>query len=74
VTLDVAEVCVAYDTDADHFAVELAKLDELVSDGIVERSGTRIKVPEQSRTFVRSVCAVFDAYMANGEARFSKAS
>jgi len=72
--VDVAEVCVAYDTDADHFAVELAKLDELVSDGIVERSGTRIKVPEQSRTFVRSVCAVFDAYMANGEARFSKAS
>jgi len=72
--VDVAERCAAYDTDAKHFAAELAKLDELVSDGIVERTGTRIKVPERSRAFVRSVCAVFDAYMANGEARFSKAS
>jgi len=73
-TVDVAERCAAYDTDADHFAAELGKLDELVSDGIVECSGTTITVPEQSRTFVRSVCAVFDAYMSNGEARFSKAS
>jgi len=72
--VDVAERCDAYDTDAKHFAAELAKLDELVSDGIVERTGTRIKVPERSRAFVRSVCAVFDAYMSNGEARFSKAS
>ena len=73
-TVDVAERCAAYDTDAEHFAAELAQLDELVSDGIVERSGSRITVPEQSRAFVRSVCAVFDAYMSNGEARFSKAS
>jgi oxygen-independent coproporphyrinogen-3 oxidase len=73
-TVDVAERCAAYDTDADHFAAELGKLDELVSDGIVECSGTTITVPEQSRAFVRSVCAVFDAYMSNGEARFSKAS
>src|SRR5208282_2258903 len=72
--VDVADICVAYDTNADHFAAELAKLDELASDGIVERTGTRITVPEQSRAFVRSVCAVFDAYMSNGEARFSKAS
>jgi oxygen-independent coproporphyrinogen III oxidase len=73
-TVDVAERCAAHDTDAEHFTAELARLDELVSDGIVERSGTRITVPEQSRVFVRSVCAVFDAYMASGEARFSKAS
>ena len=73
-TVDVAERCAAYDTDAEHFTAELAQLDELISDGIVERSGTRITVPEQSRVFVRSVCAVFDAYMSNGETRFSKAS
>jgi len=73
-TVDVAERCAAHDTDAGHFTAELAQLDELVSDGIVERNGTRITVPEQSRVFVRSVCAVFDAYMANGETRFSKAS
>jgi oxygen-independent coproporphyrinogen III oxidase len=72
--VDVAERCVAHDTDADHFAAELAKLDELVRDGIVERTGSRITVPEPSRAFVRSACAVFDAYMSNGEARFSKAS
>ena len=60
-------------TDAEHFTAELAQLDELVSDGIVER-GAPVAVPEQSRVFVRSVCAVFDAYMSNGETRFSKAS
>ncbi len=72
--VDVAEICVTHETDADHFAAELVNLDDLVSDGIVERTGTRIKVPEQCRTFVRSVCAVFDAYVSNGQARFSKAS
>jgi len=73
-SVDVAEECAAHGAAPDHFTAELGKLDELVSDGVVAVSGTRITVPEQSRSFVRSVCAVFDAYMTSGEARYSKAS
>jgi len=72
--VDVAEICAIYDTNADHFADELSRLDELVNDGIVERSGSKVTVPEQARAFVRAVCAVFDAYVTNDETRFSRAS
>ena len=56
------------------FAAELGKIDELANDGIVERSGNEIKVPEHARALVRAVCAVFDAYISNDQSRFSKAS
>jgi len=72
--VDVAEICLAHNTKADHFTAELCKLDQLASDGIVERAGNKIIVPEQARPFVRAVCAVFDAYVSNDEARFSRAS
>ena len=71
---DVAEIARAHDVKADHFAPELARLDELASDGVVERSGTKINVPDHARPFVRSVCAVFDAYVSNDDTRFSRAS
>ena len=59
---------------ADRFAAEISQIDELASDGIVERTGTRIKVPEHARALVRAVCAVFDAYAPNDNARYSRAS
>jgi len=72
--VDLNEICAAYNTNPDNFAVELSKLDELANDGIVERTGGRITVPEHARPFVRTVCTVFDAYLANDQARFSHAS
>ncbi len=72
--VDIAELCAMHDADPDQFAAELGKIDELANDGIVERSGSEIKVPEHARALVRAVCAVFDAYISNGESRFSKAS
>jgi len=73
-TVDVAEISAAHGARADHFADELSRLDELAADGIVARAGSRISVPEQARVFVRAVCSVFDAYLAGGEARYSRAS
>jgi len=72
--VDVAEICAAHGAEADRFAAELSRLDDLAADGIVERMGNRITVPEQARAFVREVCATFDAYLSNDEMRFSRAS
>jgi len=72
--VDVAEICGAYGARPDHFAAEFSVLNDYVQDGIVERTGMRIRVPDEARAFVRSVCAVFDAYMTDGETRFSRAS
>lgn len=72
--VDIAEACKAYGVPTSHFAAELAKLHELADDGIVICSGGNIVVPEHARPLVRTVCAIFDAYLADGEARFSRAS
>ena len=72
--VDLAEICAAHGMDADHFAVEFRKLDNLAEDGIVERVRGKISIPEHARPFVRTVCAVFDAFLPNNEARFSQAS
>jgi oxygen-independent coproporphyrinogen III oxidase len=72
--VDLGELCRVHGEITDHFAEELALIDELAHDEIVERAGNRIRVPEHARAFVRSACAAFDAYLANEEARFSRAS
>lgn len=62
---------------ATHFADELARLDPLIADGLAERSGQVIRVPEAARPLVRAVAAVFDTYLAvsqsSGTARHSRA-
>jgi oxygen-independent coproporphyrinogen-3 oxidase len=73
-SVDLAGVCRAHGIDPAHFAAELAAIDALADDGIVTRVGDIIMVPEHARVFVRAVCAVFDAYLAAGETRFSRAS
>jgi len=72
--VDLADICAAHATTTDHFALELAAIDELVNDGIAERFGGRIKMPEHARAFVRAVCGVFDEHSSNDEKRFSRAS
>jgi hypothetical protein len=39
----------------------------------VTLDGARITVSEEARPLVRTVCAVFDAYLAPGEARHAAA-
>jgi oxygen-independent coproporphyrinogen-3 oxidase len=54
------------------FADELAVLDPFRSDGILEGNGKRLHVTELGRLFVRNVAMVFDAYLSNQKATFSK--
>jgi oxygen-independent coproporphyrinogen-3 oxidase len=49
---------------------ELAKLEH---DGLVETVDERVRVTDVGRPFVRQVCAAFDAYLAPGALRHSKA-
>jgi oxygen-independent coproporphyrinogen-3 oxidase len=72
--VDLAGVCRAYGASAERFAAELSALDALARDGLVLRKGSEITVPPQARAFVRAVCAVFDIYMVESEARYSRAS
>jgi oxygen-independent coproporphyrinogen-3 oxidase len=72
--LDLAEMCAMHGTGTDHFAAELPRLDELAAEGLVERTGALISLPEHARPFVRLVCAVFDQFLASDEARYSRAS
>ncbi len=72
--VDFGKACKAHGAPANHFAAELGKIDELANDGIVIRSGECVTIPEHARPLVRTVCAIFDAYLADDEARFSRAS
>jgi oxygen-independent coproporphyrinogen-3 oxidase len=73
-TIDLADVCRAHGASAARFAAELSALDELAQDGLVLRNDSSITVPQEARAFVRSVCAVFDQYQPQQEARYSRAS
>ncbi len=72
--VDLAEICRAHCVNTDRFAAEFRQLDDLADDGLVDRVGSTITIPEQARPFVRIVCAVFDAFLANNAARFAQAS
>ena len=48
-------------------------LKPLVSDGIANRDGAGISVPDDRRIFVRLVASAFDAYLERGAARHSVA-
>jgi oxygen-independent coproporphyrinogen-3 oxidase len=57
----------------DGFASERARLAPMVDDGLVHINGDNIKVTEEGRAFVRSVCAVFDTYLQTSKGRHSSA-
>lgn len=48
---------------ADYFAPELASLDDLEADGLVERRPDRLRVTELGRLLVRIIAMRFDAYL-----------
>ena len=58
---------------AELFADELEALEPLAADGLVSIEDGVVRVEPQGRPLVRTVCAVFDAYLARGVARHSRA-
>jgi oxygen-independent coproporphyrinogen III oxidase len=57
---------------AQRFAPELAALEGLARDGLVEVAGERVAVTPLGRLFVRNVAMVFDEYLQAGAGRYSR--
>lgn len=55
-----------------YFAQALERLQPFMEDGLVEVYAERIQVTAAGRLWVRSICACFDAYLSQGQQRYSK--
>lgn len=71
--VDLDAVCADFGCDPIVFSDELAGLDEMEADGLVQRDGARIRVTKKGRPFVRAVCARFDRYLNPQETRHVRA-
>jgi len=54
------------------FTAEVAHLAAMAADGIVDLSGSRVRISERGGPWMRSVAAVFDRYLVTGKARHSR--
>ena len=61
--VDLAAVCARHGRDLSALGPELARLEDFRRDGLVRREGPSLQVTQAGRVLVRSVCAVFDAYL-----------
>lgn len=71
--VDLAGAAAARNKSLDDFAAELSELDALAERGLVQRRDGVVTVAEEARPLVRTVCAVFDTYLSDGETRYSRA-
>ena len=71
--VDLAAVCARYRRPMTDLTEERARLAAFATDGLIELVGARIVVSELGRLAVRSVCAVFDRYLAPEAGRHAKA-
>ena len=72
-TVDLDDACKRRGREVEHFDDALASLAAMRDDGLVEIDRHRIAVTETGRPLVRRVCAAFDSYLVESEARHSSA-
>lgn len=71
--VDLGAICHDFGADPRLFAGEIAALDEMVADGLVEIDGWRVRVTEAGRPFLRTACAAFDPYLEPAATRHAQA-
>jgi len=71
--VDLAAVGRPYGKTARHFAAELDALKPMAADGLVTIDGDLIEITELGHPLMRTVCAIFDTYLASGAGRHSRA-
>jgi oxygen-independent coproporphyrinogen-3 oxidase len=71
--VDLAAICVAHGRSLSELAEPVARLEDFERDGLIRHEGVRLMITEKGRILVRSVCAVFDAYLAPDAQRHAKA-
>ena len=64
---------VPYDPGAQDILQSTPRLQDLVSDGIIELDGASLIVPESARLLVRSVAAAFDTHLDRSQRLHSRA-
>lgn len=72
-TVDLGAMRAQFARPAGHFWLELEKIGAMLDEGIVEIKDENISVPAQARPWLRTVCAVFDQYLDQGETRHARA-
>jgi len=71
--VDHAEVAAAHGFSPDHFAREAASLPAFAADGLIRLEGTRLEITPLGQPLMRTVAAVFDAYLTESTTRHAKA-
>lgn len=56
----------------EHFKAELARLNPLAADGLVELSSGALRVTPLGRLFIRNIAMTFDAYLRPEQQRYSR--
>ena len=69
----ISEIMCYLKADISDFPDALPRLETLAADGLVEISGSEIRVPEAMRLFCRTVAQAFDAHYVPSEKRHAKA-
>ena len=72
-TVDVATLAAEFHLPERRFAAERARLAPLVTNGIVEWHGSRLRVTPAGEPLIRVIAATFDAYLNAGPGRHSRA-
>ena len=71
--VDLAEVADRHGCAVASLSASLTRLGPFIIDGLLVRHGLRLRVTEEGRLLVRSICACFDAYFEPEATRHSKA-
>lgn len=72
--VDKTEFAQVWSTSFDeYFAAAKATLQQLEQDGLIAQSKNALQVTSLGRFFIRNVAASFDAYLAAGQGKFSRA-
>jgi oxygen-independent coproporphyrinogen-3 oxidase len=71
--VDLASVCARHGLAPEAMLQSSPRLQELISDGIVDLDGAALALPEDSRFLVRSVAAAFDAHLDQSKQLHSRA-
>ncbi|MFM2041839.1 MAG: oxygen-independent coproporphyrinogen oxidase [Pseudomonadota bacterium] len=72
-TVDIADLAMRHHRTPDTVLPDADSLTRLEADGLVTVKGTRLTVPDDAKPLVRSVAALFDAYLDPEGGRHSKA-
>ncbi|WP_376986484.1 oxygen-independent coproporphyrinogen III oxidase [Bosea sp. R86505] len=72
-SVDVEAVCARHGADPEELAPSFARLAPLVQDGMVQRDGAVIRMPDRARLLVRKVASAFDAHIDQPARRYSRA-